>query len=120
MSSTYSDLVYTSFPDTSDTYEYMSDLTSDLVLLASQYETYINNKISDKELRSRVIAVLEDKSFIGGRDLVFTVDGIIKEKTFSGVSSNVEKYDAISVEKNLKIVNENSNKSINEILEIYK
>ena len=44
MSSTYSDLVYTSFPDSSDTYEYMSDLTADLVLLASQYETYINNK----------------------------------------------------------------------------
>lgn len=44
MSSTYSDLVHTQFPDSSDTYEYMSDLTADLVSLASQYETYINNK----------------------------------------------------------------------------
>ena len=44
MSNTYSDLIYTNFPDSSDTYEYMSDLTVDLVALASQYETYINNK----------------------------------------------------------------------------
>ena len=44
MSNTYSDLVHTQFPDSSDTYEYMSDLTADLVSLSSQYETYINNK----------------------------------------------------------------------------
>lgn len=45
MSTLYSDLVYTTFPDEPcDTYEYMQDLNSDLVDLASQYETLINSK----------------------------------------------------------------------------
>ena len=49
MSNLYPNLVYTSFPDEPcDTYEYMQDLTSDLVSLVSQYETLIKqNKFND-------------------------------------------------------------------------
>ena len=45
MSNTYPNLVYTSFPDEPcDTYEYMQDLTLDLVELSSQYNSLINQK----------------------------------------------------------------------------
>ena len=45
MSNLYPDLLYTAFPDQlNDTYEYMQDMTADLVGLVSQYETLINTK----------------------------------------------------------------------------
>ena len=45
MSNLYPNLVYTTFPDEPcDTYEYMQDLTVDLVTLASQYEALIKQK----------------------------------------------------------------------------
>ena len=44
MSTTYSDLLYTNYPDTCDTYEYMQDLNSDLLTLTVQYEKLINTK----------------------------------------------------------------------------
>ena len=49
MSNLYPNLVYTSFPDEPcDTYEYMQDLTSDLVSLVSQYETLMKqNKFNE-------------------------------------------------------------------------
>jgi hypothetical protein len=48
MSKTYSDLTFSQFPDDIDSYEYMQDLTSDLIDLVSQYESLINSrKFSD-------------------------------------------------------------------------
>lgn len=44
MSITYSDLIFTNYPDACDSYEYMSDLTTDLIALVSQYELLINSK----------------------------------------------------------------------------
>jgi hypothetical protein len=44
MSTTYSDLIYTQYPDNIDSYEYMQDMTSDLLDLVSQYESLINSK----------------------------------------------------------------------------
>lgn len=45
MSDLYGDLIYTKFPnELDDSYEYMQDLTSDLIDLASQYESLINSK----------------------------------------------------------------------------
>ena len=44
MSTTYSDLIYTNYPDSTDSYEYMQDMTSDLLDLVSQYESLINSK----------------------------------------------------------------------------
>lgn len=48
MSKLYSDLIYTSFPDSIDSYEYMQDITSDLLGLVSQYESLIANKRFDE------------------------------------------------------------------------
>ena len=44
MSNTYSDLLYTNYPDAIDSYEYMQDMSSDLLDLVSQYESLINSK----------------------------------------------------------------------------
>lgn len=44
MSNTYSDLIYTNYPDDCDSYEYMQDLTSDLLQLVNEYEALINTK----------------------------------------------------------------------------
>ena len=44
MSITYSDLSFTQYPDACDTYEYMQDMTSDLLDLVSQYESLIKLK----------------------------------------------------------------------------
>lgn len=44
MSTTYSDLIYTNYPDNIDSYEYMQDMTSDLSDLVSQYEKLIGSK----------------------------------------------------------------------------
>lgn len=45
MSNLYGEFIYTKFPDQSyDTYEYMQDINSDLINLASQYESLINSK----------------------------------------------------------------------------
>lgn len=48
MSNLYGEFIYSNFPDQPyDTYEYMQDLTYDLVNLASQYESLINLKRFD-------------------------------------------------------------------------
>ena len=44
MSNTYSDLLYTNYPDAIDSYEYMQDMSSDLLDLVSQYESLIISK----------------------------------------------------------------------------
>ena len=44
MSITYNDLIYTNYPDSVDTYEYMQDMSFDLLDLVSQYESFINAK----------------------------------------------------------------------------
>lgn len=52
MSMTYPDLVYSSYPETSDTFDYMSDLSSEQLSLANQYKLYItyNDLASAKRL----------------------------------------------------------------------
>lgn len=49
MSTLYSDFLYSNFPDQPyDTYEYMHDMTFDLLGLASQYESLVINKRFDE------------------------------------------------------------------------
>jgi hypothetical protein len=48
MSTTYSDLIYSNYPDSCDTYEYMNDLSLETLNLAKQYQDLINsNKFTD-------------------------------------------------------------------------
>ena len=48
MSVTYSDLIFTQYPDAVDTYEYMQDMTLELLELASKYESLMVSKRFDE------------------------------------------------------------------------
>ena len=52
MSMTYPDLIYTSYPEISDTFDYLSDLSADQIALANQYKLYLtyNDLASAKKL----------------------------------------------------------------------
>ena len=53
MSVTYPDLIYTNFPDElSDTFDYLSDLSADQLVLANQYKLYLsyNDKAAADQL----------------------------------------------------------------------
>ena len=41
MSVTYPDLIYSSYPESSDTFDYLSDLSADQMTLANQYKLYL-------------------------------------------------------------------------------
>ena len=52
MSMTYPDLIYTSYPEISDIFDYLSDLSADQIALANQYKLYLtyNDLASAKKL----------------------------------------------------------------------
>ena len=79
------------------------------------------------EIPDKKITYIIGESGSGKTTLLRILSGLDKDYTgkfdfdnlkFAYVFQEPRLFDAISVEKNLKIVNENSNKSINEILEI--
>lgn len=94
-------------------------------LLKANFEGYFKQGkkkyyTSNREIRSRTIAVLVDKSFgVGKMDIIFTTEGIILDQAFTGLNENPEiiPYKIINSVNNKLDINGESykNKEINMI-----
>lgn len=122
MSMTYPDLIYTSYPESSDTFDYLSDLSAEQIALANQYKLYItyndlaaakqlladnpslNSTMINAEKINKLIDAIKAAQRLYKDDIQTYLINLIKYKGVYSNTASYAKYDVVTHVINGKII----------------